>query len=87
MQQREILNLAVSPVMRRTGVGQRLMAAMLEAADKAGCSESFLEVRRSNDVAIRLYRRYNFTMAGVRARYYRDGEDALIMKRLVIRSS
>jgi ribosomal-protein-alanine N-acetyltransferase len=42
-----------------------------------------LEVRVSNDRAIRLYRRLGFVTHGVRPRYYSDnGEDALIMWRL-----
>ena len=42
----------------------------------------FLEVRPSNDVAIKLYEQYGFKAAGVRRRYYQDnGEDAVIMWR------
>jgi [ribosomal protein S18]-alanine N-acetyltransferase len=41
-----------------------------------------LEVRRSNDGAIRLYEREGFRAAGLRRRYYQDnGEDALVMWR------
>ncbi len=39
-------------------------------------------MRRSNDVAIRLYEREGFRAAGMRRRYYQDnGEDALVMWR------
>ena len=41
-----------------------------------------LEVRRSNDIARRLYERFGFTVAGVRRGYYRQpDEDALILWR------
>jgi len=41
-----------------------------------------LEVRVSNDAAIRLYRGRGFVDSGVRPRYYSDNrEDALIMWR------
>lgn len=39
-----------------------------------------LEVRPSNEIAQRLYRKYGFEPAGIRPRYYSDNnEDALIM--------
>jgi ribosomal-protein-alanine N-acetyltransferase len=39
----------------------------------------FLEVRRSNTPAIRLYRSLGFYALGVRKKYYPDGEDAIEM--------
>jgi ribosomal-protein-alanine N-acetyltransferase len=45
-----------------------------------GADEIFLEVRRSNHVAIALYRHFHFQPRGIRPRYYREtGEDAIIM--------
>lgn len=39
-----------------------------------------LEVRASNEIAQRLYRRYGFEAAGIRPGYYSDNqEDAVIM--------
>lgn len=38
-----------------------------------------LEVRASNEVAQALYRRFGFVPVGVRARYYENTEDAIIM--------
>ena len=40
-----------------------------------------LEVRMSNHTAIRLYEKCGFISVGTRARYYADGEDALLMTR------
>src|SRR3712207_7623797 len=49
--------------------------------DQAGSEARFtLEVRTSNQSAIRMYERFGFRPAGHRRRYYHDnGEDALIM--------
>jgi ribosomal-protein-alanine N-acetyltransferase len=41
---------------------------------------AFLEVRPSNAAARALYERAGFRDAGLRARYYQDGEDALVMR-------
>ena len=47
-----------------------------------GARRATLEVRRSNDIARRLYERFGFAVAGVRRGYYRNPEeDALILWR------
>jgi len=41
-----------------------------------------LEVRKSNQVAINLYKKHGFVECGIRPKYYTDeNEDALIMWR------
>ena len=77
-----LMNIAVDPSKRRRGVGSMLLDQMLERAG-FGRDRYTLEVRTSNTVAIGLYERFGFTIAGTRRRYYQDtGEDALIMWRV-----
>ena len=72
--------LAVHPEFRRCGIGRRLVAQVLIDAYHKGIRQSFLEVRRSNQAAQALYRRFGFQVVSVRAHYYRDNnEDALNM--------
>ena len=52
---------------------------MIDECLAEGVTDITLEVRVSNDPAIALYRSFGFEEAGVRRRYYQDGEDALIM--------
>jgi len=73
-----ILNVAVDPDHREQGVGKRLMARMLEEARALSVRAITLEVRESNQSAIRLYERAGFVLAGVRPHYYTDKENALI---------
>jgi [ribosomal protein S18]-alanine N-acetyltransferase len=76
-----IMNVAVDPDARRTGVATGLLRALLERVDNPGARYT-LEVRESNLAAIALYERFGFRTAGMRRRYYQDnGEDALIMWR------
>jgi ribosomal-protein-alanine N-acetyltransferase len=76
-----IMNVAVDPDARRTGVATGLLGALLERVDDPGARYT-LEVRESNVAAIALYERFGFRTAGMRRRYYQDnGEDALIMWR------
>jgi ribosomal-protein-alanine N-acetyltransferase len=76
-----LMNVAVEPELRRQGIASALIERLFELAD--GPSEQFtLEVRTSNDAAIKLYENFGFRAAGRRRGYYHDNrEDALIMWR------
>ena len=78
-----LMNVAVEPKRQRQGIATTLLERLFEQADKP--SEQYtLEVRTSNDAAIRLYERFGFRAAGRRRAYYHDNrEDALIMWRTV----
>lgn len=76
-----VMNVAVDPAHRQQGVASRMLGELYFRVDDDGARFT-LEVRRSNDTAIRLYEREGFRAAGLRRRYYQDnGEDALIMWR------
>jgi ribosomal-protein-alanine N-acetyltransferase len=65
---------------RRRGHAARLVSHVVDFARRHTCRYVALEVRRSNDAAIRLYRAHGFRPVGVRPRYYSDdGEDAIVM--------
>lgn len=75
-----ISTLAVQPEHRERGIGELLLATMIERAVELGAEAMTLEVRVSNHVALKLYRKYGFAQVGLRPRYYSDNrEDALIM--------
>ena len=74
-----IATVASHPDWRGCGLGQWLMLALLDAAMARGAATSTLEVRAGNLPARRLYEKLGYEVAGVRKRYYRDGEDGLIM--------
>ena len=76
-----VMNVAVAPVHRRRRIATGLLERLFEltAGEKRGYT---LEVRVSNDVAIRLYEQAGFKPRGIRRGYYTDNrEDALIMWR------
>ena len=77
-----ITTIAVSPEHRGKGVGRALMGQILLDAAKLGMSCATLEVRISNEKAIKLYESLGFLNSGVRKNYYPDNrEDAVIMWR------
>jgi ribosomal-protein-alanine N-acetyltransferase len=77
-----VMNIAVSPAFRRRGIATALLEKLFElTADGSGRGYT-LEVRVSNDAAIKLYERLGFATRGMRRGYYTDNrEDALIMWR------
>jgi [ribosomal protein S18]-alanine N-acetyltransferase len=65
----------------RTGLGARLLEALLAEAERRGQRRVLLEVRSDNGPAQRLYERYGFTRSAVRRGYYPGGVDAWVMER------
>lgn len=77
----EILNLGVAPEWRRRGVGRALVREALERYRALGARQIFLDVRESNEAALRLYQAQGFSRIGRRRRYYRRPvEDALVLR-------
>jgi len=65
---------------RGLGLGLYLTRACLAEAARRGAETAWLEVRKRNAPAQRLYVRAGFSQVGLRRRYYDDtGEDAVIM--------
>jgi len=77
----ELARLGVLQSERGHGIGLALVWQGLEEWKARGVSSVFLEVRASNDGAVRLYERAGFTTIGRRANYYANGEEARVMKR------
>ncbi|SHI04275.1 ribosomal-protein-alanine N-acetyltransferase [Sporobacter termitidis DSM 10068] len=76
----ELYQIAVRDDCRRRGVGGALLGAALEYCRLHRVVSVYLEVRRSNDAAIRLYKKYGFKNEGRRKNYYSSPvEDAVIM--------
>ena len=79
----EILTLAVTPSVRRTGVGRALLELACRHAQRAGAATMFLEVSDRNDAAVALYEGAGFARAGLRRGYYASldpPQDALVMR-------
>ncbi len=77
-----LLNLTVRPEAQGQGIGRKLLRALMKKAAEHPVDSLFLEVRPSNEVAVRLYLSEGFNEVGVRKRYYpaeRGREDALVM--------
>ena len=74
-----IVTIAVLPAWRGRSIGEWLLLALLALGREEGAHTATLEVRVSNEIAQRLYRRAGFEAVGYRRRYYPDKEDARIL--------
>ena len=74
----QITVLAVDPEQRRRGLGRAVLQRLLVDASNAGVRQAILDVAEDNLAANSLYSSFGFRTIGRRARYYRDGKDALI---------
>ncbi len=75
-----VMNIAVAPEQRGRGIATMLLERLFELTADDEHRGYTLEVRVSNDTAIRLYERLGFEARGIRRGYYTDNrEDALIM--------
>lgn len=80
----EILNVAVMPEHRRSGVARRLMEHIIGICRTSGVSSLFLEHRKSNTAAAALYESLGFTEYAVRRRYYTSPTEDAILRKLTL---
>jgi ribosomal-protein-alanine N-acetyltransferase len=78
-----LLNLSVARPYQRQGYGWKTLEWMAQCTRDYGARSLLLEVRPSNEAALRLYQRYGFERIGVRPGYYPSvggREDAVVMR-------
>jgi len=82
MGETDMMNIAVAPNYRRQGVAAALIGELVRQLKDKGNHCLTLEVRASNDAAIKLYEKLGFARIGRRPNYYRSPkEDALILRK------
>lgn len=80
----QIYNIAIAPEFRRQGIGEALLAHMIEKSEELGLSIITLEVRSGNEAAMALYEKMGFKKVGSRPGYYAKGsEDAVLMDKVL----
>ncbi len=77
----ELLRVAVAPARRRQGLARHLLSEGFGHLRAAGVVSCHLEVRPANLAALALYQALGFAVCGRRRLYYRDGSDALVLRR------
>ncbi len=80
----DITNVAVHPDFRRFGIGRKLLDTAETQAKSRNCESITLEVRESNNAAIRLYSANRYETVGVRKNFYeKPTENAVLMTKKI----
>jgi [ribosomal protein S18]-alanine N-acetyltransferase len=74
-----VVSVAVLPEHRRKGIGEGLVQEAIGGIKLKKSDELYLEVRCSNNEAVKLYEKLGFIIKQMLKAYYRDGEDAYLM--------
>ncbi|MBA0908126.1 MAG: ribosomal protein S18-alanine N-acetyltransferase [Nitrosarchaeum sp.] len=74
-----VVSIAVLDEYRKKGIGKALVEESVNGVKLKNCDEFYLEVRCSNNDAVRLYEKLGFMIRQQLNAYYRDGEDAYLM--------
>jgi len=75
-----VTTIGVRHDLQHSGYGRVIFAGLVQAAYDMGAKWVTLEVRTSNDNAMRMYEGFGFKVIGRRKGYYTDnGEDAIVM--------
>lgn len=72
----EIMKIGTKPEERNNEIGSKILKVIKEEVSKS----IFLEVRENNKIAKKFYEKNGFLEYGKRKKYYKDGENAILMK-------
>lgn len=74
-----VVSIAVLEDHQGRGIGTALITEALFGIKSKKCDELYLEVRCSNEIAVKLYEKLGFVVKNMLKTYYKDGEDAYLM--------
>ena len=83
----DLQRIGVDPRRRRRGTATALLDAVLSRAGDTGADRMLLEVSAGNAAALAFYAAAGFVEIDRRRRYYRDGSDAVVMRRSLRRAA
>lgn len=75
----QIINFYVDDEFQNQGFGSMMLEFVIELCKMSNLNVLSLEVRESNEKAIKLYEKYGFVFSHKRKNYYSNGEDALLL--------
>ena len=77
----DMINFVVKEEYQRMGIGTKLYLTLENKTKELGANEILLEVRINNIKAQKFYEKHGFKQIFVRTKYYKNGEDALILRK------
>ena len=76
-----VYSIAVAKEMRNAGVGQFLLDFAEKISAASGFTSISLEVSEHNEIAKYVYGKRNYLCTGKKSNYYKDGSNAILMKK------
>ena len=73
------MNLITKKDKRNLGFGKLLLNELINFAKQKKCKKINLEVNENNKSAINLYESFNFKSVGLRKKYYKGIDNAVLM--------
>ena len=70
---------------RRKGYGSYLMTYLVKDCEKLNIKKIMLEVSENNSIAEVFYRKFNFFTVGRRKNYYKDGANAILKEKKIVK--
>lgn len=83
----DVQTIAVIPAYEGRGIGSHLLETMISMSVQRSATDLLLEVRADNPRAQGLYERHGFESIHRRPRYYKDGVDAIVMRKVLFTTS
>ena len=70
---------------RYKGCGSYLMRHLIQQCEKFNLKKLLLEVSEVNLIAEKFYEKFNFSTVGIRKNYYKDGSNAVLKEKILIK--
>ncbi len=81
------VSIAILPEYRKRGIGTKLLKESINSMIIEGANELFLEVRVSNEAAVKMYQSLGYEIIKEIRHYYRDFEGAYLMAKKIQKST
>ena len=74
-----VTNIVTKKDKRGNNIGTLMLEEIIKIAKSKDMKSITLEVNVNNNIAIKLYKKYDFKEVGIRPKYYNNTDDAIIM--------
>ena len=78
-----LMNIVTKKDKRNQGFARFILNELINVSEEKNCTSITLEVRENNMSAIHLYELFNFKEVGRRKNYYKNGDTAILMTRIL----
>ena len=81
----ELTYLSIHPNQKRKGLGKKLLKEIFKHCKSFDIERILLEVSQNNFAAINFYHSFGFETIGIRKKYYKDGSNALLQEKKLLK--